>query len=80
MTPVSGESSKKAARRALRKLAEHGNHHDFLLHKVADRHANQRKADFTDNEVEELFNLFESATQEDEVAFSLRILLLMVRT
>ena len=74
MTPLHGDQTKKAVRRALRKLAERNLvYQDFLALKVVDRKSNLGKPDYTEEEVGEFHSLFENAfLNEEEAAFSVK--------
>ena len=73
MRSVSSDTSPRACRRTLAKLEKHKvSLSDFLVLKIADRHANKSKPDYTQEEIIGFMETFENAASVENAAFSVK--------
>lgn len=73
MRVIDANGTKRSYRRTLAKLEKHGvSLRDFLLLKIADRHANARREDYTPEEINEIIANFENIDEEENAAFSVK--------
>jgi putative nucleotidyltransferase with HDIG domain len=73
MRSVELDSTKRTYRRTISKLDNYGvSVSDFLVLKFADRVANRRKENFTQEEINQLIDNFENISGEENAAFSVK--------